>query len=333
MCRTTRVALVAHALAASLASAHPEGGLLVQANGDILFTYVYPMTMPDSSKHTACLWKLDASGQLHAVLKSEHDSSSFNITMGQDGHVYVGQRNYLGERNGADEYELRLVRLDSAGRPTPVLSQVFQKVPRSASERRARRAEFNVHDFQVARDGTILFSDANRIRKRSVDGTVTDFYVGPGQADRDIGPIAWGPHDTLYVDGDVVSIITPNGAAVPFASGLLEALKKAPDHLLGGNGLMLDIFVPPGGAAYVSGLGSRRVIKLSKTATDAGRIEHVLKSQSPWAPHAVVWHNGSVFVMESSLHPSPIIRPRIRQVDSEGRVTIRYAPEAPADPR
>ena len=151
MCRITRVALVAHALAASLASAHPEGGLLVQANGDILFTYVYPMTMPDSSKHTACLWKLDASGQLHAVLKSEHDSSSFNITMGQDGHVYVGQRNYLGERHGADEYELRLVRLDSAGRPTPVISQAFQTVPRPGAERRVRRAEFNVHDFQ---DGT-----------------------------------------------------------------------------------------------------------------------------------------------------------------------------------
>lgn len=51
-----------------IAIAHPWGGLVVDEDGNIYFTFTCPIV---DEHHYACVWKLDTDGNLTQVLKSQ----------------------------------------------------------------------------------------------------------------------------------------------------------------------------------------------------------------------------------------------------------------------
>jgi hypothetical protein len=55
-----------------------------------------------------------------------------------------------------------------------------------------------------------------------------------------------------------------------------------------------------------------------------GNYVTVLKSEPPWAPTGVAWHDGNLFVLEwtnPNGHVSEGWRPRVRKLGRDGKIT------------
>jgi hypothetical protein len=77
--------------------------------------------------------------------------------------------------------------------------------------------------------------------------------------------------------------------------------------------------VTPGGRVYAAATGCRAVIAFTNNA-----FQTVLKSERPWSPTDVAWHEGNVFVLEWTNPNGGVTdgwRPRVRKLARDGTVT------------
>ena len=78
--------------------------------------------------------------------------------------------------------------------------------------------------------------------------------------------------------------------------------------------------VADSGDVYVAATGCRVVVRIDRR----GDVTAVLRAERPWAPTAVALHGDAVYVLEYLHTPGDDRRqwlPRVRKVDSSGRVT------------
>jgi len=76
--------------------------------------------------------------------------------------------------------------------------------------------------------------------------------------------------------------------------------------------------VAPGGKVYAAATGCRAVVVVT-----TGSYKTVLKSERPWSPTDVAWHDGNVFVLEWTNPNGGVVdgwRPRVRKLARDGTI-------------
>lgn len=165
----------------------------------------------------------------------------------------------------------------------------------------------------VGKEATILFSGSNRKKKiRLLTGLTTDpsgslYVLNMDSSDRTTGT---DYHSVLKVDG--------TGAMTTVAENFVLGNGDPLAEVRWGysRGLAVDEY----GNVFVAGTGSRSVYRINPN----GKVELVLKSAGNWSPTGVAVRGGELFVLEYD-HTDAADRewePRVKKVDSEGKITI-----------
>lgn len=300
------VALALVALLPAAASAHPPTGIVVDAQGRILFSDL------------ETVWRLEHSGRLTVFRAGVRGRHVHELSIDREGNVY-----------GADiTYEPSTVKwIEAVWRRTPdgraesYLVAPTADSPRSISVR--RDAEGNTYfveqDTHTNRETLIL--------KRTPSNEVTTLAGGAyGHADgrgtlarfRTIGGMAFGNDGSLYVtDAGDLRRVGPDGEVRTVAQGLEVQL---PDDTETGYGGLMGLAVDAGGNVYVADYGRRRVLKV---AAD-GKVTRVVRAAAPWSPSGVaVAGDGRVFVLEVGFKPPNVFSgPRVRELSPDGTLKI-----------
>jgi sugar lactone lactonase YvrE len=270
--------------AAGAALGQPGAGIIVDPQGEVLFT--------DTG---AGIWKIDNHGQLTRISKypyhwialdpdgsfSEANNSLFRrltprgakpavlisddrpIVIGRDGNLYHAACHYSGP--------LLVTRVEPSGDKF-----VLAEVPGDNYTTRL----CPVNGITMAADGAVYFAEMQTVTKVSKEGAVAG---------------AFGP------------ITVPDCAAVP---GVAEGWKP---YLRG-------LAVGGDGSVYVAASGCGAVLKISPS----GAITTVLKADSPWSPTAVALAGSDLYVLEylhtNGKKPRDW-QPRVRKLAADGTVT------------
>lgn len=291
------------------ALAHPWGGLVVDANGHVYFTFICPFVDED---HHACVWRLDDEHEPTAVLVSRYSPSDIVLARSRDRTVFGA------ERTGSDPaHRARLWQFEG-DHWKPLIAPTTDP------------NQFHVQTYAVSDAGTIYFARGGRLYARDSTGGTTLL-----EPDTDFGRIdamAWGPEATLYlVARGTLYLRAPDGTLTTRATGLKE---EDPEDLpFAGANILFDVAVDERGNAFVAYYGNRRVLKVSPS----GAVTTFLRAESPWSPHGVDVFEGALYVLEStvgggswwSFWERPVTIPRVREVRSDGTVTtvFEYRPD------
>lgn len=284
------LALVAFALAASAAFAHPGSGIAVDARGQVYFV--------DTGRG---VWKLDSRGKLTLIHTLAYHWMAF------DGKGHFAQSRALGDFDrGSFE------RITPAGAvPALILSSDFPV---------AVGHDGGLYYVPYDRGGR------RELVRRMPDGQRSVFAVLPAVAGGPepmlwVNGIATAADGSLYVtDDNAVRKIGRNGQVSTFRDSI-----RAPDcetPLAGAPALpyLRGLAVAADGTVYAAANGCRTVIAIPAN----GAVRTVLKAEPPWSPTGVALSGGEVFVLEY-LHTSGDDRtewiPRVRKIGADGKVT------------
>ncbi|MCP9292441.1 hypothetical protein [Gracilimonas sediminicola] len=283
-----------------IASAHPWGGLVIDQQGNIYFTFICPFVDED---HYACVWQIDDQQNLKQVLESSYSPSDIILSRSPDRVIYGAERN-----NAAGGFQARLWRVNGSGNELIINPTTNEDV-------------FFIQAYAVAEDGMVYFARENRLFERSDGGEVTEIEL-PSDIDR-IDDLAWGLNNKLYIlDRESIKVMEEDGSVSVLATGLKE---ENPENIpFSGANILFDFTVDKTGNVYLAYYGNRRVLKVSP----AGEVSVFLESEGPWSPHGVDVFNGEVYVLESTFGTSKwwefweddVIIPRVRKVDANGGV-------------
>ena len=285
-------------------SAHPWGGLVVDADGRVYFTFVCPFLSGD---HYACVWALDDAAEPYEVIRAARSPSDLVLARTPSRTVFGA------ERDGLDV--ARRTRLWRLSHPDPAPVIPWTTDPEG----------FHVQAYAAADDGTILFARGARLFARDPTG-----QVGAVRIDGDVGRIdalAWGPEGQLFlIDDGALRILAPDGTLATRATGLKE--DEPEDLPFAGANILFDLAVADDGTAYVAYYGNRRVLRVSP----AGAVSTFLRAAAPWSPHGVDVYDGEVYVLESTVGGGswwkvwerPVIVPRVRMVARDGAVSTLF---------
>ncbi|MGN8226139.1 hypothetical protein [Gracilimonas sp. BCB1] len=286
------------------ASAHPWGGLVIDQQGNIYFTFICPFVDDD---HYACVWQIDNQQNLKQVLESSHSPSDIILSRSPDRLIYGAERN-----NAAGGYQARLWKIN--GRDNELIIK-----PTTDEEL------FFIQAYAVAEDGKVYFARENRLFQRNESGQVLEIELPPG-IDR-IDDLAWGLNNKLYIlDRESIKVMEEGGSVSVLATGLKE---DDPENIpFSGANILFDFTVDRTGNVYLAYYGNRRVLKV----TPEGEVSVFLESEAPWSPHGVDVFNGEVYVLESTFGTSKwwefweedVVIPRVRKVDIDGNVTTVF---------
>lgn len=297
-------ALLAAVFAPSMARpahAHPGWGIVVDGGGRVFFVDLFHCE--------GSVWRIDPDGRLDAVLTGRH---SHDLVLDADGSLLGTHLAYVGAGN---QWISRLWRLDREGRESIVIP------PTNEGTR------FWGDQFLVDRGGDVVFPFGPRLFVRHPDGTTTPLAGGEARGHRDgrggearfttLGGMAWGsPGEFFIADGGTIRKVTLDGTVTTVARGLLDDRPSRspllrPDRLFG---LARD----EDGSLFVADHGNRRVVKVGQ----GGRIEVVLRAESPWAPTGVAVAGGDLFVLECGQEISGrFLGPRVRKRSADGRIS------------
>ncbi|MDB6055928.1 MAG: hypothetical protein JWN25_3451 [Verrucomicrobiales bacterium] len=182
----------------------------------------------------------------------------------------------------------------------------------------------------VAADGSLYYvcNDERMIpgglliARLKPDGKETLLSPTFGRTSDELGGIkglAVGPSGSLYAsypkavlkfssDGKFTTLLNP---VVVADCEKQPAVEDAP--------FLRGLAVDEQGVVYVAATGCRCVIKIAQD----GRVERVLKAESPWSPTGVALKGGDIFVLEYRIikEETHNYLPRVRKVGHEGNVT------------
>ncbi len=287
-----------------LAAAHPWGGLVVDENGDIFFTFICPFTSDD---HHACVWKL-SDGAPTASLESRYSPSDIILARNTDRTIFGAERTNAGQLFQARLWKFQQDTWLDFISPT------------------TDPARFHIQTYAVDNAGTIYFAKDNRLFKRTGDGQVTP--VSLKRSFERIDLMAWGPDESLYlVDrGALLKMDLSTGSISTVANGLRE--EEPEDLPFSGANILFDMVVDDAGAVYLAYYGNRRILKVDPS----GSITTFARSESPWSPHGIDIYEGEVYILESTVGGGdwwkpwgrPVIIPRVRKFDPDGTATTIF---------
>ncbi|HEX8335346.1 MAG TPA: hypothetical protein VF621_01370 [Pyrinomonadaceae bacterium] len=310
MPRTMRLlqvaALALVGLLPAAASAHPATGIVVDAQGRILFSDL------------ETVWRLDAAGRLDVFRPPVRGRHVHELSIDRDGNLYGGDNTYEPSTNRWSEAVWR--------RAPDGREETYLFAPTADPQRGVsiwRDAQGNTYAVQQDRH-------ANRetlILKRTPRGEVLTLAGGAyGHADgrgtrarfRAIGGMAFGSDGSLYVtDEGALRRVGLDGEVKTLARGLEE---KLPDDTLSGYGGLMGLAADAGGNVYVADYGRRRVLKVAPD----GKFTRVLRAEAPWSPSGVaVTGDGRVLILEVGLAPPNVHSgPRVRELSPEGTLKV-----------
>ncbi len=287
------------------ANSHPWGGLVIDAEGNIYFTFICPMVDND---HHACVWKIDPNQELSEVLQSRRSPSDIVLARTQNRIIYGAERT---GQNPNQSYSLWRIN-ESGGTPfiKPTTNQEL----------------FFIQSYAVSDDGDIYFARDSKIFVRSSDQSISEFKLD--QEIGRIGLLSFSPSGKLF-------IVAEDGLYKKNKNGLeliAKQLKEEnPENIpFRGANILFDMTIDKDENIYLAYYGNRQVIRIS-----ADREKKViLEAKAPWSPHGIDIHNGEVYVLESTLgdgkwwefwnRNDDRIIPRIRRINADGTVSVIY---------
>ena len=291
--------------ATSNLSSHPWGGLVIDGEGNIYFTFICPIN--DDLNHYACVWKLDNQNNLVEVLKAQFSPSDLILSRNPECVIYAAER--TGQH---PNYSNTLWKIESSN-------------PRALISKERNQVGFHIQAFAVTNNGSLYFSKENKIYLKSSEDQVVEI-LEDFNFDR-INLMTTAPDGKLffmagndiysYKDSEVKHIISDlkisNPESLPFS----------------GANIFFDMAVDDKENIYLAYYGNREVIKISAS----GKRESILTSEEPWSPHGIDVYNGEVYVLESTIGNGKWwqfwkedvgIIPRIRKITTGGEISTLY---------
>jgi len=275
-------------------SAHPASGIVADARGNIYFI---------DSRHA--VMKLDTNHQMTVVLKVS------------DGHWLAIDETGQFSRSAPRYFQ----RITPSG-ATPTLIFAGGGAPLVVAEDRALYyASGESHGdpmfpgglglSRILPDGRQLpVSDGLREILRSWDDGITGLAAG---YDQSVYVATWTGVLRIGFDGTVTVIKHP--IAVPGCDQ--DPADHKPDNRLP---YLRGLAVVRDGTVYAAATSCHAVIRIGPR----GDVRTVLRSERPWSPTGVAAHGDDLYVLEYTNANGPATegwRPRIRQIDGQGRVT------------
>lgn len=252
--------------------AHPWGGLVVDAEGTLYFTFICPM---EGEEHYACVWRIGEGDPVPSFVSSHSPS---DIVLRRS----FGRQLFAGERVGSGAHQSRLLAYD--GEDWTELIAPVRDGPL-----------FSVDSYAVSEAGLVIFAVEDRLFLRDGDGVVEPVFED-FEFDR-IGPMAWGESGQLFaiIGDDLLTLTIADETVELRASGLR---KDSPEHLpFSGANILFDLAVGPDGTAYAAYYGNRQILAVSPS----GVVSVFVQSESPWSPHGVDVWGGYVYLLESTV--------------------------------
>lgn len=289
-------------------NAHPWGGLVIDSEGNLYFTFICPFVDND---HYACVWKIDSNQKVSEVLKAKKSPSDIILTSNPNGNIYAAERSGF----------------------TPNFTNTLWKIQGTETSiilsPNRNQDEFFIQAYIVSNEGTIYFAKENQIFERDSTGSISEIKLT-----KDIGRILLLEIDDtgeLYIMTGSGLYVKVNDNLTLIASDLKD---ENPDNLpFRGANIFFDMAIDRNDNIYLAYYGDRKVVKVNPS----GEVQTILKSQAPWSPHGVDVIEGEVYVLESTLgngkwwkfwgKEDDRIIPRVRKVDKNGVVSeiFRYS--------
>lgn len=302
--RRTFVLILLFSLCAVGVAAHPWGGLVVDGQGKIYFTFISPFV---DEHHYASVWEINAQQELNEVLKSDHSPSDIVLARTPGRIIYAAERN-----NAGVVLQARLWRKDGAEWDLMVAPTTDD-------------ALFHIQAYVVRDDGTVFFAREDKLYKKTKGQGVIPLQTN-GTFTR-IDDLAWGPNGKLYMlDKGSLKVMSRDGVVSTLVADLRD---EDPEGLpFSGANILFDLAVDHLGNVYVAYYGNRRVLKV----TEEGQVSDFLLAERPWSPHGVDVYNRDVYVLESTVGSGVwwmfwkkgATVPRVRKVDALGNVTTVF---------
>ncbi len=289
----------------SVLEAHPWGGLVIDSDGNVYFTFICPIV---DNHHYACVWKIDQAGNMHHILKSRYSPSDLILSRSP------GRSILAAERSGqSPSYRNMLWEIHSDSN-----SQVNQSKNYSQA--------FHIQAYAVANDSTLYHAKDGRLFELRKNSPASDIDLG-----RSFNRI-----ELVSMDGDgTVYIVADNALYRSSESGyelIADSIKdEDPENLpFRGANILFDMCIDDSGYIYLAYYGNRRVLKVSPT----GDISTVLVSEGPWSPSGVDIYEDELYVLESTVgggawwkfwnrNDSELI-PRVRKLSKDGTISTVF---------
>ncbi|MCX6169316.1 MAG: hypothetical protein NTX65_08250 [Ignavibacteriales bacterium] len=274
-------------LFATIASAHPGSGIVINKNGEIFFT--------DTGQG---VWKIDKQGKLTYL-----PSSRFHwLAIDEAGYFAKSEKSFGGwfERVTAQDSIPVLIMCSDFPLTINNDGKLYYADTRAGSSQIVMRNS-DGKELVLARGD--MFKDISGIVS-APDGSL---YVT----------------DASRSDFSVIRKITMDGRVSVFANIVVnkESTNNPPPETP--TALCRGLAIDAQGIMYVAATGSRRVLRI----TSKGEVSTILQSPSQWSPTGVALFEGEVYVLEwRDVPPSQTeVRrawvPRVRKVGLDGKVT------------
>ena len=287
------------------AASHPWGGLVIDNQGNIYFTFICPMVDND---HYACVWKINSVEELSEVLQSNRSPSDIILSRSPDRIIYGA------ERTGQNpDHTNSLWLINETG------STSFIEPSRNQNN-------FHIQAYAVSGDKSVFFARGSQIYIRDKEKKITELKLDR-QLER-IQLLSFSPSGELYIlSGDNLYKHVENSLTV-IAEGLRQ---NDPENIpFRGANILFDMAIDEEANVYLAYYGNREVIKVLPN----GEQHSILKASAPWSPHGIDVLNGEVYVLESTLgdgrwwefwnRSDTEIIPRIRKIDRTGAISTVY---------
>ncbi len=284
------------------ALAHPWGGLVVDAEGTIYFTFVSPMVGDD---HYACVWKVSKGGAPEVVIRSQFSPSDMILAQSADRKIYVAERS-------TDE-----------GHHQACLWQILPSENKLMIRPTEKEMEFYIQALAISDLGDVYFAKDHELNIRSPSTEVQKIFLD--HRDDRIDDLAWGTRGQLYIlSEDKIKVRDNDGIVTILTEGLKK--KNPPQLPFPGANVLFDLAVDPHGHVFVAYYGNKSVLEI----TAAGEVTELL-SCAPWTPHGIDVFAGEIFILESLSRKKSNgkfwrneIIPRVRKIKADGTVEIIY---------
>lgn len=291
-------------LSSRTTNAHPWGGLVIDSDGNIYFTFICPLVDDD---HFACVWKIDSDLGLSETLKSERSPSDIILSRNSVRTIYAAERS-----GNAPNYSNRFWILGSNGERESLINTRNQSL-------------FHIQAYAVHENGDLYFARNDSIFVRNKESQIIALPISIPNGER-IGLLEFSPSGELYIlAGDELHVFHENKLSLIAQ----EIRDKNPENIpFRGANILFDMVIDQDGSAYLAYYGNRKVIRINKE----GSISTIMESEGPWSPHGIDIFNGELYVLESTLgdgtwwkfwQDSRII-PRVRKLGSDGVITTIF---------
>ncbi|MEM8484520.1 MAG: hypothetical protein AAF564_03175 [Bacteroidota bacterium] len=285
-------------------AAHPWGGLVVDREGNIYFTFVCPFSSDD---HYACVWKMRGE-EVAPSLTSTRSPSDLILARSPSRELFAGER--YGSSNA---FVSSLWQLGTAD---------WELVVGPSRD----DATFHVQAFTIDDAGNVIYAVENQLYKRTAGGNVSALSVQASFGRIDV--LAYGDDGLLYVmDRSTLYVVDIASGATEVRAAKLKA--DNPSNLpFSGANILFDMAVDATGNVYLAYFGNREVLKVDRS----GVVTQFLESEGPWSPHGIDLYQGEVYVLESTVGGQPWWKfwaktplwPRVRKVLPAGDVVTLF---------